>query len=661
MRTGEGGGRRVGSLVFAAMLLSASIGPSAGEPADVPRLVFNNDATNWTIFSTAPGGWRKADAEEVKASLLRSLRFGLVDGIDAVSLSPQIATFPFWRSALYPLTAHDAFLASLPFFAGDRGKHGSEDPSPMRRFLDRYGDLLGLFFAAPLSDGTTAGRTRIVSFRVNDQHYNHLLPVVRTTDPATVEAGPRDEPSPICDGGPRRGVASAEIWGRTSLTAIFAAFAGGARTICDAPGCPTAAALARDCGTSGCVLTRSGGRCPTVVLDFGAASVRAFRLRQIEEIVRTHPVDHLELDFDRFPMFFRDDVPTEERIRIVTDWIRSVRAATPGVVLGLRVPSRIVHRSAIGIDLTVIERDRSADYAILAMPYFTDQSPEVDLDPRTSRLRFLAEVSHETGAPMPPRRAGGSPPSIADVRGSERFTTSRQLITAAHLARARGFHGTALFNMQYYLRPARGAPAVEYPARAVACSADAACAGRSDQEYVLPVAHYYLKPTADMLPFALVAGAGHRFSLRMAKPWGGWRGEALISVGVVGPSEDAVAANIEQALVVEINGRAARPSDRPWPEDPMDGPALRRHQSRHWLDRAPHRRLFVFDRDGLREGENSVRIGWNTAAGPLPEGFRVMDFRLYVAAEAEGAAAASPAGESRASNPSAIRRSTPVE
>lgn len=81
-------------------------------------------------------------------------------------------------------------------------------------------------------------------------------------------------------------------------------------------------------------------------LDFGRAEVREYTARLIEEAVRRYDCDGLELDFNRFPTFFRDG-STEERIAKLTALIHRVRTMLDDLgrergrplVLAVRVPS----------------------------------------------------------------------------------------------------------------------------------------------------------------------------------------------------------------------------------------------------------------------------------------------------------------------------------
>lgn len=83
-------------------------------------------------------------------------------------------------------------------------------------------------------------------------------------------------------------------------------------------------------------------------LDFAHEEVREYVFRLIEEAVQRYDVDGLELDFQRFPTFFRDDdKDTEQRIAKINELVKRVRGMLDAegrkrgkaLVLAARVPS----------------------------------------------------------------------------------------------------------------------------------------------------------------------------------------------------------------------------------------------------------------------------------------------------------------------------------
>ncbi|MEZ6059889.1 MAG: family 10 glycosylhydrolase [Planctomycetaceae bacterium] len=81
-------------------------------------------------------------------------------------------------------------------------------------------------------------------------------------------------------------------------------------------------------------------------LDFGREEVREYVFRLLEEAVRRYDSDGLELDFNRFPAFFKSGT-TDERVAMMNSLVRRVRDMLDEVgrergrrlILSVRVPS----------------------------------------------------------------------------------------------------------------------------------------------------------------------------------------------------------------------------------------------------------------------------------------------------------------------------------
>ena len=100
-------------------------------------------------------------------------------------------------------------------------------------------------------------------------------------------------------------------------------------------------------------------------LDFAVPEVRAHRLAQLRECCERYDIDGLDLDFQRFPMYFK---PGQEgrHIQTMTAWMRDVRAMTQAVsaqrgrplLLSARIMARPEQNRAIGLDpVAWIEED----------------------------------------------------------------------------------------------------------------------------------------------------------------------------------------------------------------------------------------------------------------------------------------------------------------
>lgn len=120
-------------------------------------------------------------------------------------------------------------------------------------------------------------------------------------------------------------------------------------------------------------------------LDFGVQEVRDYVFSLIEEAVRRYDCDGLELDFNRFPNFFRDGT-TEERIAKMNSFVERVRGMLDVVgrergrhlVLAARVPSNfgrspptVESSRQLGCDVPAWARNGWLDFVTVSEFLFT--------------------------------------------------------------------------------------------------------------------------------------------------------------------------------------------------------------------------------------------------------------------------------------------------
>jgi YVTN family beta-propeller protein len=108
-------------------------------------------------------------------------------------------------------------------------------------------------------------------------------------------------------------------------------------------------------------------------LDFGMAEVRAHRLAQLRECCERYDIDGLDIDFQRFPMYFK---PGEEmkHVETMTGWLREVRAMTQEVgakrgrplLLSARVMARPAQNLAIGLDPVTWVKEDLLDFIVVS-------------------------------------------------------------------------------------------------------------------------------------------------------------------------------------------------------------------------------------------------------------------------------------------------------
>ena len=106
-------------------------------------------------------------------------------------------------------------------------------------------------------------------------------------------------------------------------------------------------------------------------LNFAIPEVREYRLAQLREVCERYDIDGLELDFQRFPMYFK---PGEEKqgIGIMTGWMREVRSMVEEVgkkrgrplLLAARILALPEQNRAIGLDPVSWARDGILDVVI---------------------------------------------------------------------------------------------------------------------------------------------------------------------------------------------------------------------------------------------------------------------------------------------------------
>lgn len=92
-------------------------------------------------------------------------------------------------------------------------------------------------------------------------------------------------------------------------------------------------------------------------MNFAVPEVRAQRLAELKECCERYPIDGIDLDFQRFPMYFKPG--EEERNRpVMTEWMRDVRRMTEEVgrkrgralMVSVRIMDTPGRNTAIGLD-----------------------------------------------------------------------------------------------------------------------------------------------------------------------------------------------------------------------------------------------------------------------------------------------------------------------
>ena len=251
-------------------------------------------------------------------------------------------------------------------------------------------------------------------------------------------------------------------------------------------------------------------------LDWSVPEVRRHMFAFIEEICTNYDLAGFELDFMRFPNFFKKEVPSDRRVEIITGFVADVRKLLDRTArsgqhrwLCARVPCLLDMHADVGLDLPSLV-DAGVEMLNLSASYFTFQASDV------ARIRRLVpdvalylELCHCT---MTGRRL--------TTTGGDNFlflrTTDEQYYTTAHVAYRRGADGMSLFNFVYYRDhgvAGRG-PFQEPPFHVLEHLADPAWLAKQPQWYLL--AANWFTSSGGQLPVRFEQGDARTFELDMA-------------------------------------------------------------------------------------------------------------------------------------------------
>ena len=288
-------------------------------------------------------------------------------------------------------------------------------------------------------------------------------------------------------------------------------------------------------------------------LDWTVPEVRQRMFSLIEEISENYEIAGLELDFMRFPNFFKDATPVGQRIVIITEFVKKVRALLdrtakdgPHRRLCARVPCKLDMLAGIGIDLPSMA-GAGVEMLNLSASYFTFQAHDVAEIRRTvPDAALYLEMCHCTMTGQKLTKTGGD--NFLFLR-----TTDEQLYTTAHLAYRRGIDGLSLFNFVYYRDhgvPGRG-PFNEPPFHVLRRLDDPDWLARQPQWYFL--AENWFSKAADELPARIEKGKARTFELDMA-PTGSQTKDGIFRLMTAGD-------NSGRKWTAKVNGTALEPID----------------------------------------------------------------------------------------------------
>jgi len=224
-------------------------------------------------------------------------------------------------------------------------------------------------------------------------------------------------------------------------------------------------------------------------LNWAIPEVRERMLSYIREICSTYDLAGFELDFMRFPNFFKPEFPQADRERIIVDFVRQVSLALGNRAVGgkkrwlcARVPGRLDRHAEVGIHLPDLV-DAGLDMVNLSYSFFTDQRDDLAaIRPMLPDTAIYVEMCHTTMTGKAVSKKGGD--NFSFLR-----TTDQQYYTTAHLAYRRGADGLSLFNFVYTRqhgeKPTERGPWHEPPFHILARLRDPAWLAQQPQWYVL--------------------------------------------------------------------------------------------------------------------------------------------------------------------------------
>lgn len=388
-------------------------------------------------------------------------------GVDAHLLQPEFGWVPWWKSQVYSFEEHRAFMKE--HFQSEMPK-GS-----WTEYISQGGDMVDTFTKR-------CHKTNLkpfISIRLNDVHGHET---------ANLPPGPRTESA----------WATEIAWSTMAPIHVNHPDWRLGKNILDWPQRP---------------------------LNWVHPEPREYKLRLIEELSQNYPLTGIELDFMRFPYFFREkETTSEQRKEIMLDFIKRTRRILDESSIDgehrwlcVRVPAMVAAHDPMGIDLTQWVQ-AGVDMVNASYFYFTAQDGDLaKLKQLTEGAALYVEMCHTT-------RNG---PTVGDPKAYDAFafrrTTDTQFYTTAHLAYARGCAGVSLFNFVYFREHGNGerGPFHEPPFHVISRLRDRDWLATQPQ-------HYFLSEVWDapklvrQLPKSFQPQQAHQFHLDMAPPNGGW-------------------------------------------------------------------------------------------------------------------------------------------
>jgi hypothetical protein len=330
-------------------------------------------------------------------------------------------------------------------------------------------------------------------------------------------------------------------------------------------------------------------------MDWSRPEVREYKLALLRELSVKYDLAGLELDFLRDDNLFREDGPShEERINIITDFVRQVRESLDEGATGrkrylcVRIPVDMKVHSRSGLDVERLA-EAGVDMFNLGIWYDTTQCPGVtQVRRRLPESSLYLEMAHTTGwhPHFLKNQAYGT-------NGNPR-TSDQQFYTTAHLAYQQGVDGLSLWNFVYYrMGHHMDVPVMEPPFHVLRKLTDKAYVARQYRSYMLGSTSYFRQ-----IPCELGKGQDQHFEMQMSAEAPGGSGASTPGRLRVHVSEPFAA---DHRLAVRFNGRLLEPS----PD------TSRFHGNPFDLMISPgesYRRAWILPPDAIVNGTNEIEL-----------------------------------------------------
>lgn len=498
-----------------------------GRPHPPFRVLYSNDTTH--ILTTESPYHDLGDpfrADMLHASVDETAN----TGIDVHILQPGQGWVPWWESEVYPYDEHAAWY---------RQRYGL-DVSPYGHFMLEGGDIVGEF----VSRADAHDMTRFISLRLNDSHAKHLYDLTAEQ----IEELGFDETDYISFF--PTSISVSRFYDRHREYRL--------KNIEEVPD--------RDGMDLGAYLEAHHHPIRrNRLLNWEIEAVRKHKLAFIEEICENYDINGFELDFKRHPHFFQDHLSTEERVEIMTGFIRKVRRTLNRTAgedeyrwLLVRVPFRLDDHAPIGVDVARFH-EAGVDMVTLSPSYTMQQQSDLArIHQAAPQVPLYLELTHTSKSflPVNEQRLAGRHYRL------RRSVTDEQFYTAAHLAYSRGGQGVSMFNFPYYRahEGRAGGDVAEPPFYIFEVLQDPDAVAQQPQHYYLSH-HDAHGRRVDRRPIR--TGWEERFAIDMAPPAGGWQDDGRLRIQLDGPWGD-------RQWTVRVNGQALAPTEdvsEPYPTE----------------------------------------------------------------------------------------------